>query len=205
MFDRYILFVFLFIDIVVAGGSREQEGLIWDYLFIDQSSTYVVSIWCWRLLVLCLWSIAMFPFFLKLFVTILSLQTASPIFTNDGFIMEILTFLENQSFVLADRFGSFLVPFLIHCGWYWGYFVSFLGLLDRPNWVSRFALELCWVSFARFLLPTMAPGALMSFVISFGASWGRFRAPKLTLQPSKMLILLREFLHFYLKTLIFFI
>ena len=77
-----------------------------------------------------------------LFVTILSLQTASPIFKNDGFTMEILTFLKNHSFVLEDRFGSFLALFLANVGWPWGYFVGFLGLLDRPNRVSRFALEL---------------------------------------------------------------
>ena len=129
-------------------------------------------------------------------MSILSSQTASPTLKNDGFLPGILTFLKNHSFVLEDRFGSFLALFLAHFGCSWGYLVSFLGLLDRPNWVSRFALELCWVSFARFLLPTMALGAPMSFFISFGASWGRFRAPKLTLQPSKMLILLEEFLHF---------
>ena len=71
-------------------------------------------------------------------MSILSLQTAFPTFKNDGFTMEILTFLKNQSFVLEDWFGCFLALFLAHFGWSWGYFVGFLGLLDRPNWVSRF-------------------------------------------------------------------
>ena len=44
---------------------------------------------------------------------ILSLQTASLPFKNDGFIMEILTFLKNQSFVFEDWFGSFLESFLM--------------------------------------------------------------------------------------------
>ena len=75
-------------------------------------------------------------------MSILSLQTASPNLKNDCFIVEILTFLKNQGFVLEDWFGSFLELFLAHLGWYWGYFVGSLGLLDRPNRVSRFALEL---------------------------------------------------------------
>ena len=47
---------------------------------------------------------------------ILSLQTDSLTFKHDGFTMEILTFLENHSFVLADWFGSFLVFFLFTLG-----------------------------------------------------------------------------------------
>ena len=94
-------------------------------------------------------------------MSILSLQTAFPTFKNNSFIIEILSFLKNQSFVLEDRFGSVLALFRAPFGSSWGYFVSSLGLLDRPNWVSRFALELCWVSFARFLLLTMALGAPM--------------------------------------------
>ena len=75
-------------------------------------------------------------------MSILSLQTASPSFKNNGFTIELLTFLKNHSFVLEDWFGSFLGLFLAHLRWSWGYFVGFLGLLDRPNRVSRFALEL---------------------------------------------------------------
>ena len=75
-------------------------------------------------------------------MSILSLQTASPSFKNNGFTIEILTFLKNHSFVLEDWFGSLLGLFLAHFGWSWGSFVGFLGLLDRPNRVSRFALEL---------------------------------------------------------------
>ena len=40
-------------------------------------------------------------------------------------------------------------------------------------------------------------GAPMTKKISSGASWGRFRAPKLVLQFSKMLVLLRKSLHFW--------
>ena len=61
-------------------------------------------------------------------MSILYLQTAFPTFTNDGFIMEILTFLKNQSFVLEDRFGSVLALFRAPFGSSWGYFVSSLGL-----------------------------------------------------------------------------
>ena len=61
-------------------------------------------------------------------MSILSLQTAFPTFKNDGFIMEILTFLKHPSFVLEDRFGSVLALFRAPFGSSWGYFVSSLGL-----------------------------------------------------------------------------
>ena len=99
-------------------------------------------------------------------MSILSLQTAFSTFKNDGFTIEILTFLKNQSFVLEDRFGSVLALFRASFGCSWGYFWGFLGFLDRLNRVSRFALELSWASFALFLLLTMAWGAPMSFFIS---------------------------------------
>ena len=53
-------------------------------------------------------------------MSILSLQTASPNLKNDGFTMEILTFLKNQGFVLEDWFGSFLALFLAHFGVLYG-------------------------------------------------------------------------------------
>ena len=62
----------------------------------------------------------LFCFFRRLFVSILSLQTASPNLKNDGFTMEILTFLKNQGFVLEDWFGSFLALFLAHVGVLYG-------------------------------------------------------------------------------------
>ena len=49
-------------------------------------------------------------------MSILRLQTASPNLKNNGFSMEILTFLKNQGFVLEDWFGSFLALFLAHFG-----------------------------------------------------------------------------------------
>ena len=56
----------------------------------------------------------------RLFVSILSLQTASPNLKNSCFPMEILTFLKNHSFVLEDWFGSFLALFLAHLGVLYG-------------------------------------------------------------------------------------
>ena len=105
-------------------------------------------------------------------MSILSLQTAFPTFKNDGFILEILTFVKNPSFVLEDRFGSVLALFRAPFGSSWGYFVSSLGLLDRPNRVPRFALELSWASFARFLLRDDGRGASMSFLIFCGCLLG---------------------------------
>ena len=61
-------------------------------------------------------------------MSILSLQTAFPTFKNDGFILEILTFLKHPSFDLEDRFGSVLALFRAPFGSSWGYFVSSLGL-----------------------------------------------------------------------------
>ena len=55
-------------------------------------------------------------------MTILSLQTASLISKNDGFTMEILTFLKNHSFVVEDRFGSFLDFFGFFLGGHGGIF-----------------------------------------------------------------------------------
>ena len=59
-------------------------------------------------------------FFVRLFVSILRLQTASPNLKNDGFTIEILTFLKKQSFVLGNWFGCFLALFLAHVGVLYG-------------------------------------------------------------------------------------
>ena len=53
----------------------------------------------------------LFFFGVRLFVSILRLQTASPNLKNDGFSKEILTFLKNQGFVLENWFGCFLALF----------------------------------------------------------------------------------------------
>ena len=82
----------------------------------------------------------------RLKMLILNLQTASPTFKNDGFTMEILTFLKNQSFVLENWFGCFLALFLADFGWsvsYWKTglgafwrFLVFLGWSWGYDWVS---------------------------------------------------------------------
>ena len=92
-------------------------------------------------------------------MSILSLQTAFSTFKNDGFTMEILTCLRNQRFRPRDVFESVLGLSRAPFGSSWGYLGSSLGPLDRPNRASRFALELSWASFARFLLLTMASRA----------------------------------------------
>ena len=51
-------------------------------------------------------------------MSILSLQTASPDLKNNGFIMEILTFLKNRGFVLEDWFGKMLS---FNLGVFWGH------------------------------------------------------------------------------------
>ena len=98
--------------------------------------------------------------------SILSSQTDPPTFENVDFTLEILTFLKNQRFRPKDGFESVLGLSRALFRSSWGYLGSSLGPLDRPNRASRFALELSWASFARFLLPTMAWGASMSFLIS---------------------------------------
>ena len=64
-------------------------------------------------------------------MSILSLQTASPTFKNDGFTMEILTFLKNQSFVLENWFGYFLALFLADFGWSVSFWETGLGAFWR--------------------------------------------------------------------------
>ena len=105
-------------------------------------------------------------------MSILSLQTASPTFKNDGFTMEILTFLKNQRFRPKDGFESVLGLSRAPFGGSWGSLGSSLGPLDRPKRASRFVLELSWASFARFLLPKMALGAF------WGCLWLVLGAPE---------------------------
>ena len=74
-----------------------------------------------------------FFFVLRLFMSILRLQTASLNMKNDGFPMENLTFLRNQVFVYEDWFGRFWGQFLV----YFLIFIGFLVLLDGSNGVCR--------------------------------------------------------------------
>ena len=95
--------------------------------------------------------------------SILSSQTDPPTLENVDCTVGFLTFLKKQRLRPKDDvengLGLCRAPFESS----WGYLGSSLGLLDRPNRASRFALELSWASFARFLLPTMAWGASISF------------------------------------------
>ena len=125
---------------VFQGFAREEKGVISSYLLIDQSSTYVfwslflcffvflvryvdVFLWFyWFFCFLCVFLlfIWMFLFFCLFFfsrkcsVSVLSLQTAFPTFKNNGFTMEILTFLKTHSFVLENCFGCSLVLLLAY-------------------------------------------------------------------------------------------
>ena len=83
---------------------------------------------------------------------------------NDGFTMGFFTCLKNQRFVFKDGPENVLALSRATFGSFWWYFGSSLGFLDRPNRASSFALEFVWASFARFLLPSMAWGASMSFM-----------------------------------------
>ena len=87
--------------------------------------------------------ISMF-FLVRLFVSILRLQTASPNLKNNCFSKEILTFLKNQGFVLEDWFGSFLALFLAHVGVLYGVSGALrsikLGLQIRA-FLSKFVLK----------------------------------------------------------------
>ena len=98
--------------------------------------------------------------------------------------MEILTFLENQCFRPRDVFESVLGLSRAPFGSSWGYLGSSLGPLDRPNKASRFALELSWASFARFLLPKMALGAFWGCLwLVLGAPEGLLRAVVASVKP----------------------
>ena len=140
---------------------------------------------------------SLFSFYWRLFLSILSSQTDPPILKNVDFIMRILTFCRNQRFRskngFAIVFGLSRAPF----GSSWGALGSPEGLLSRPKRASRFILKFSWAWFARLLLPEMALGGWWGcrcrFLSPLGASWGRFWTPKLTLPPSKMLILLKEY------------
>ena len=104
--------------------------------------------------------------------SILSSQTDPPTFKNEDFTMKILTFLKNQRFRYKEGFESVLGLSRAPFGSSWGSLASSLGPLDRPKRASRFVLELSWVSFARFLLPKMALGAL------WGCLWLVLGAPE---------------------------
>ena len=59
-----------------------------------------------------------------------------------------------------------------------------LGPLDRPKRASRFVLELSWASFARFLLPKMALGALWGCLwLVLGAPEGLLRVVLASVKP----------------------
>ena len=95
--------------------------------------------------------------------SILSSQTHHPTLQNVDFTVRILTFLKKQRFRSNDGFGSVVGLSRAPFGSSWGSLGSSFGPLDRPKKASRFALELSWASFDRFLLPNMACGASMSF------------------------------------------
>ena len=95
--------------------------------------------------------------------SILSSQTDPPTLKNADFPVAILTFLKNQRFRSKDGFESVWGLSRAPLGSSWEVLGSSFGPLDRPKKASRFALELSWASFARFLLPNMACGASMSF------------------------------------------
>ena len=80
--------------------------------------------------------------------------------------------VKNQRFRSKDGFESVLGLSRAPFGSSWGSLGSSLGPLDRPKRASRFVLELSWASFARFLLPKMALGAL------WGCLWLVLGAPE---------------------------
>merc|ERR1712138_366855 len=66
----------------------------------------------------------------------------------------------------------------------WGALGSSLGPLDRPKRASRSVLELSWASFARFLLPKMALGALWGCLwLVWGAPEGLLRDVLASVKP----------------------
>ena len=76
-------------------------------------------------------------------MSILSLQTASPNLKNDGFTMEILTFLKNHSFVVDDWFGSFLALFWAHVGVLYGVSGALRSIKLGFFFVFFFFLQIC--------------------------------------------------------------
>ena len=95
----------------------------------------------------------------SLLVSIFSSQADPPTLKNVDFTMRILTFLKNQRFRSKDGFESVWGLSRAPLGSSWESLGSSFGPLDRPKKASRFALELSWASFDRFLLPNMACGA----------------------------------------------
>ena len=108
--------------------------------------------------------------------SILSSRTDPLTIENVDFTPEILTFLKNQRFRPKDGFENVLGLYRGTLGSYWGSLGSSLGPLDRPKRASRFALELSWAWFARFLLPKMALGVRGAVFGSFGCSRGLLKA-----------------------------
>ena len=93
--------------------------------------------------------------------------------------------------MLLQSFGGSLGLLLEALGGFWEALGNSLGTLDRPQKTPRFVLGLSWVLFTRLLLPKMALGGFWGRLwLVFGAPEGLLRAPKLTLRPSKMLVLL---------------
>ena len=92
-------------------------------------------------------------------MSIFSSQADPPTLKNVDFTIRILTFLKNQRFRTKDGFESVWGLSRAPLGSSWESLGSSFGPLDRPKKASRFALELSWASFDRFLLPNMACGA----------------------------------------------
>ena len=102
---------------------------------------------------------------------------------------------------MEDGFGCQKAPKLAHFGVLYGVSGALrsikLGLQNRAflgQVCPKQKVAMCPKK--RRIKPSIdGLGSSDVLVFCFGASWGRFRAPKLMLQPSKMLILLWEFLH----------
>ena len=82
---------------------------LWDMLMFFLFFSFFLVFWCFFVTYVYV-LVFLFLFFSsrRLFVSILSLQTASPTFTNDGFTLEILTFLKKSRFIFKDGFESVL-------------------------------------------------------------------------------------------------
>ena len=129
-------------------------------------------------------SISFFISSRSLLGSILSSQTDLPIFKNLDFASAGARFLKNHHFRSKDGFESVLGLSRAPFGSSWGALGSSLGPLDRPKRASRFVLELSWASFARFLLPKMALGALWGCLwLVLGAPEGLLRVVLASVKP----------------------
>ena len=129
----------LSINKLVAGGSWRPEGVMWIYLLADQSSTPVFFlIWFWLF-----WCFFARYFYVFLFFFLwgylcrfwgykLPLQTSKMMV----FLRKSLHFWKIKFLYWKTGLGAFWHSF----GLILGYFMGFLGLLDRSNWVCRFVL-----------------------------------------------------------------